>query len=185
MDLFEQIEAYVPGYEQEARDKQQMLRVLRDCPDCLERSNELVHFTASAWTINPQRTKTLLVYHNIYDSWSWVGGHADGEADLCAVALRELREETGVQNAHLAQEGIFSLESLPVAGHIRRGTYVSSHVHLNLTYLFEAEEDEALRANADENQAVRWFLFEDALAASSEPWMVEHVYRKLVERSYC
>lgn len=185
MDLYEQIDAYVPGCEQEAHDKQQMLQVLRDCPDCLERSNELVHFTASAWAVNPQRTKTLLVYHNIYDSWSWVGGHADGEADLCAVALRELQEETGVHNARLAREGILSLESLPVAGHMRRGVYVSSHVHLNLTYLFEVDESEALRANVAENQAVRWFTFKNALAASSEPWMVEHVYRKLVERSCC
>ena len=37
-----------------------------------------------------------MVYHNIYDSWSWLGGHADGETDLLAVALREVKEETGL-----------------------------------------------------------------------------------------
>lgn len=180
MDLFSHIRSYRPSCEQEERDREQMLQIMRDRTDYLDRRNAVAHFTASAWTVNPQRTKTLMVYHTIYDSWSWVGGHADGEADLRAVARRELEEETGVRHARLAHPGIFSLETLPVAGHIRRGVYVSSHVHLNLTYLFEADEAEALRTNDLENQAVRWFSFDDALSISTEPWMVEHVYKKLV-----
>ena len=30
-----------------------------------------------------------MVFHNTYGSWSWIGGHADGERDLERVALRE------------------------------------------------------------------------------------------------
>ncbi len=180
MDLIEQIATYAPTCEQEEHDRRLMLRFMRTCDDYLERTNELAHLTASAWTVNPERTKTLFVYHNIYDSWSWVGGHADGDPDLRAVARRELEEETGVRGARLVREDILSLEALPVAGHMRRGSYVSSHIHFNLTYLFEADEREVLTANAAENQGVRWFTYEEALAASTEPWMVEHVYRKLV-----
>lgn len=179
-ELIDHIRAYTPSCEQEVRDREQMLQIMRNSTNCLSRENTVAHFTVSAWTVNPERSKTLLVYHNIYDSWSWVGGHSDGEADLCSVAKRELEEETGIHHARLAREGIFSLEALPVAGHVRRGIYVSSHVHLNLTYLFEADETEALRANNLENQAVRWFTLSDALAVSTEPWMVEHVYKKLV-----
>ncbi len=180
VNLIDHIRSYEPSCEQEKHDREQMLQIMCNSADCLNRENTIAHFTASAWTVNPERTKTLLVYHNIYDSWSWVGGHADGEANLCAVAKRELEEETGIHHALLAHEGIFSLETLPVAGHVRRGAYVSSHVHLNLTYLFEADEAEALHANNLENQAVRWFSLHDALAASTEPWMVKHVYKKLV-----
>lgn len=183
MGLFDQICAYEPACDQEVCDKEQMLRFMRACSDYLERSNTVAHFTASAWTVNPKRSKTLMVYHNIYDSWSWVGGHADGDEDLRSVALRELEEETGVRGARLVGEKILSIEALPVAGHMRRGAYVSSHVHFNLTYLFEADERQALVANEAENQAVRWFAFDDALAASTEPWMVKHVYEKLVARS--
>ena len=56
-------------------------------------------------------------------------------------------------------------------------------MHFNVTYLAEADEAENLIVNEDENQAVKWFAFADALEASTEPWMVEHVYIKLIEKS--
>ena len=183
MNLFDEISLYVPGCEQEERDKAQMLGFMHGCSDYLERSNLVAHVTASIWTVNPSRTKTLMVYHNLYDSWSWIGGHADGEPDLRAVALRELQEETGVSHAHLASQSILSLETLTVDGHVKRGVYVPSHLHFNVTFFAEADEREALVANEAENKGVRWFTFADALVASTEPWMVEHVYKKLIERT--
>ena len=92
MDIKEQILNYIPFNEQEERDKKLLLEWLSE-PDVFERKNERAHFTASAWVVNPERTKVLMVYHNIYDSWSWIGGHADGVEDLCTVAMKELAEE--------------------------------------------------------------------------------------------
>ncbi len=83
-----------------------------------------------------------MIYHNIYKSWAWTGGHADGESDLLNTAIRELKEETGVENVKVLNDGIFSLEIICVNGHIKRGKYVSSHVHLNLSYLLEVDEKE-------------------------------------------
>ena len=102
---------------------------------------------------------------------------------MCVVAMRELQEETGVQFARLVSEEILSLETLTVSGHVKRGNYVPSHLHFNLTFLAEADEREALVVNEDENQAVKWWTFEEALQVSSEPWMVERVYKKLIEKS--
>lgn len=182
MKLTEAIMAYQPTNAQEATDKQVMLDFIRKNPDCLLRDNLIAHFTASIWTVNKARTKTLMVYHNIYNSWSWIGGHADGEEDLKSVALRELMEETGVRHARLVSEDIFSLEVLTVDGHMKRGKYVPSHLHLNVTYLAEADEAEELFIKADENKAVRWFKNEEALKASTEPWFVENVYKKLMDK---
>ena len=183
MNLYEQIKNYNPVNDQERNDKEQMLRFMEQNSDYLSRENQIAHFTTSIWTLNKERTKTLMVYHNLYDSWSWIGGHADGEEDLCAVAMRELQEETGVKFARLVGEEILSLETLTVGGHMKRGQYVSSHLHFNLTFLAEADEREALVVNEDENQAVKWWTFEEALQVSSEPWMVERVYKKLIEKS--
>ncbi len=183
MDLIDEIEGYHPRCEQEVADRALMLEFMRANDDFLLRSNRLAHVTTSAWTVNERHTRVLMVYHRIYDSWSWVGGHADGDSDLRSVAQRELWEETGVSDARLADEKIMSLEVLPVNGHVRRGMYVPSHLHLNVTFLFEANEQSGLTRNVEENLGVRWFTFEDALLSSTEPWMVNHVYRKLVNRS--
>ena len=182
MSLFQEIKNYEPLNEQEARDKEVMLKYILNNENCLMRENLIAHFTVSLWTVNQARTKTLMVYHNIYQSWSWIGGHADGIEDLCSVAMRELQEETGVSNASLVSRDIFSLEILTVDGHIKKGVYVPSHLHLNVTYLAEADENEKLVVNEEENQAVKWWTFEEALKASTEPWFVENVYKKLIER---
>lgn len=180
MNLFELISNYQPKNAQEEHDKAQMLQFMQDHDDYLDRTNLVGHFTTSIWTVNPDRTKTLMVYHNLYDSWAWIGGHADGIENLQEVALRELREETGVASARLVSEEIFSLETLGVDGHMRKGQWVPSHVHFNITFLAEADESATLTVCEDENSAVQWWTFDEALEASSEPWMVEHIYKKLI-----
>lgn len=183
IDLIKKINDYIPFNEQEENDKKMILQFIRNNNDCLDRSNETAHLTASAWIVNKERTKCLFVYHKIYDSWSWVGGHADGNANLAEVAIKETVEETGVKNAKLASEDILSLEILTVDGHIKKGKYVSSHLHLNLTYLVEADENDMLKINPDENTGVKWFTFEDAVSASTEPWMIERIYKKLITKT--
>ena len=168
--------------EQEAIDQKLVLEFMKSNSDCLDRTNLVGHLTTSIWTVNKERTKTLMVYHNIYDSWSWIGGHADGEEKLSEVAMRELQEETGVKNARLVSEDIFSLEVLPVSGHEKKGKYVPSHLHLNITYLAEANENEDLTVNVDENKGVKWFAFDEALQASKESWFVDRIYKKLIKK---
>ena len=179
MNLKEKIAGYVPGNEQEEKDRAIMLRYLELAPDVLTRQNRIAHFTASSWILNKEHTKVLMIYHNIYRSWSWTGGHADGEEDLLAVAVREASEETGIEHFHVLREDIFSLEILTVDGHEKRGEYVPSHLHLNLTYLLEADDGSELIVKPDENSGFKWFLPEEAVSDSTEPWMRERIYRKL------
>ena len=182
MKIIDQIKKYAPCCEQEARDKKVILDYLANNPGGFFRSDLIAHMTASSWIVNAERTKVVMVYHRIYDSWSWTGGHADGEEDLLAVALRECREETGLQNVRAVDEDIFSLEVLTVDGHEKRGEYVPSHLHLNVTYLLEADEREKLCVCEEENSGVRWFTLDEALAASTEPWFVERIYKKLNDK---
>ena len=178
-ELMESIRAYQPFNEQEKMDKSLILDWIETQDDAFSRDNTVAHMTASAWVVNKDRSRVLMVYHNIYDSWSWLGGHADGETDLLAVAIREVKEEAGISGVRSVSEGIFSLESLTVDGHVKRGKYVSSHLHLNVTYLLEADEHGQLRVKEDENSGVAWFAPGDAVLASTEPWMRERIYMKL------
>lgn len=181
-EMIQKIREYKPFNEQEERDREVLLRLLSGVEDVYSRENLTTHMTASAWVVNENRDKVLMAYHNIYHSWSWLGGHADGERDLLAVALREVGEESGVIHVRPLSEEIFSLEILTVDGHEKRGKYVPSHLHLNLTYLLEAREGDALSMKADENSGVAWFGLEEAVKASTEPWFKERVYGKLNEK---
>ncbi|MCI8516842.1 MAG: NUDIX hydrolase [Hungatella sp.] len=181
-NLRQQIEQFTPWNPQEQRDRDVIAACLGTYPDIFFRTNLTMHMTASAWTVNRQRDKVLMVYHNLYDSWSWMGGHADGEEDLLAVALREVKEESGIESLKPVMEEIFSLEVLTVDGHEKRGEYVPSHLHLNVTYLLEADDTEDLRVKPDENSGVAWFGRNEAVAASSEPWFRQRIYGKLNEK---
>lgn len=179
MTLAEQLRRFVPFNEEEARDRDLILTCLEREPDVFTRENALVHMTASCWIVNPTRTRILMAYHNLYQSWAWLGGHADGDENLLRTALREAQEESGVVHVRPVSEEIFSVEALPVFGHWKRGQYVSCHTHLNVTYLLEADDEDELHIKPDENSGVRWFTPEEALRAVSEDWMREHVYQKL------
>lgn len=143
-NLIRQIENYPPFNEQEEKDKALILGWIRNNENAFSRENTVAHITASAWVVNKDRSKVLMVYHNIYNSWSWLGGHADG--------------------------------------HVKKGNYVSSHLHLNITYLLEADSEEQVSVKADENSGVMWFSPEDALEKSTELWFVEHIYSKLIKK---
>ena len=180
--LLEELEQYRPWNEQEERDRTELLRRLRSGEDLYTRDNSAGHLTASAWVVSPDRRQVLMAYHNIYDSWSWLGGHADGDRDLLAVAAREVREESGLTAVRPVSRSIYSVEILTVDGHEKRGAYVSSHLHLNVTYLLEADPAEPVRCKPDENSRVGWFGLEEAVAASTEPWFRERIYKKLNEK---
>ena len=177
MNLTAQLRALRPWNPQEQRDRDTLLRLLEAGQAPCGREDP-AHLTASAWVASPDRRQVLLAYHNLYDSWAWLGGHADGERDLLSVALREVREESGLEEVRPVSPDIYSVEILTVDGHEKRGRYVSSHLHLNVTFLLEADPAAPVRRKADENSAVAWFGLEEAVAASTEPWFQTRIYSK-------
>lgn len=181
--LIQQIEEYIPFNEQEVRDKAQILAFLRSGEQLLTRENPVAHLTASAWVVSPDRSQVIMVYHNLYRSWSWMGGHADGDSDLLRVAKKEVMEECGLTDLTVVSPDIFSLEVLCVDGHEKRGQYLSSHLHLNVTYLFEADPSQPLRIKPDENSGVAWVRTEDVPQKTNEVWFRERIYSKLCQKA--
>ena len=176
------IEMFIPYNEQEEVDKKIMLKYIDDFDNTLTRQNEYGHFTSSAFVLNKERTKILMIYHKIYNSWAWTGGHSDGDNDLLYVAIKEAKEETGIKNVTPILEDIYSLEIINVNGHEKRGKYVGSHVHLNVTYLLEADENEVIHIKEDENSGVKWVPINEVLDVSSEQWIRDRVYSKIINK---
>ncbi len=147
----------------------------------LFRSRTEGHMTCSGFVMNRELNKVLMVYHHIYDSFCWTGGHADGCGDFPYVAEKEVREETGVQKPYLQSGSILTLDILPVKAHKKNGKPVDAHVHYNVTYGLIADERETLRVKPDENSAVQWIAVEQLESICKEPQMLP-IYEKCIQR---
>lgn len=177
MNWIEEIKSYIPCNEQEECDKNFILEAINKYDNILTRENIFMHITSSGYIVNKAKDKTLMIHHNIYKSWAWTGGHADGDVDLLHVAIKEAKEETDVKHIAPIDSRIFSLDILPVNGHFKRGKYVSSHLHLSIAYLLEADENDILMIKEDENSGVKWIPLNELNLHCNEPHMLT-VYDK-------
>ncbi|MCI8778169.1 MAG: NUDIX hydrolase [Bacilli bacterium] len=175
------IETYIPINVQEENDKKIMLKYIDKFDDVLTRENSLFHFTTSAWIVNKDRTKVLMIYHRIFNSWSFIGGHADGNSNLLEVIKREIYEESGIDNIKLLDNDIFGLSIHIVKPHIKNNKYISSHLHYDIQYLFEALEEIEVKINPDENSDITWIDVDSLLDRVTEEHMIS-IYQKLINK---
>ena len=120
-------------------------------PDCLLRSCLTGHLTGSSWIVSRDRSKTLLVLHRKLNRWLNPGGHADGDPDLAAVALREAREETGLASVRLLEPQLFDFDRHRIPEH--KGT--PEHWHYDFRFILGADADEPLVISEESND-LRW-----------------------------
>ena len=179
MNLREQIEKYISFNEQEKTDKEYILKFIDTFDNVLTRENIFGHFSASAFVINKQRDKMLVVYHIINDGWIYPGGHADGENNLLSVAFREVEEETGLK-ANVLNNEIYAIQVNPVQAHIKNGKFVSAHTHVDIIYIMEADDTIPLIYREDESKGVKWITFEEADKSDIVPFAIP-IHKKLIE----
>lgn len=180
-NLYKMLKDYVPYCEEEKVEKEVMLKYLEKEPDIFTRDNEVAHFTTSAWIVNKDRNKVLMIHHNIYNTWAWIGGHADGDKDLYHVILKEIEEESGLIDVKLLYPDIYGLNIITVEHHIRKGKYVPSHVHFDIEFLFEADENLDIRIQEDENSGVEWIPFSD-IDSKVEEEKLKPIYKRLINK---
>lgn len=126
------------------------LAFLHSHADVFRRSHLVGHFTASSWLVSADGERALLMHHRKLDRWLQPGGHADGEHDLAAVALREAQEETGLHGLRVQPE-IFDIDRHRIP---ERGLE-PEHWHYDVRYVVRATGDERFVANA-ESLAMAW-----------------------------
>lgn len=178
MNWIEYIKNYIPYNSQEAKDKDLIIECINKFNNILTRENLIAHITSSGYIVNKERSKVLMIYHNIYQSWSWTGGHADGDSNLLHVAIKEAKEETGLKNVTPITENILGLDVLNVNGHVKKGKYISSHLHLSIAYLLEANEEDELIINEEETNGVKWIPIDELHIHCTEDHIVKTVYSK-------
>ncbi len=121
--------------------------------NCFDSQLTPAHITGSAWVVNPARSKALMLHHRKQNQWFQPGGHADGDADILRVALRETQEETGLSAAAigLVDVGIFDVDvhTIPPS-HL-----LQMHMHYDIRFLVEIDDRLPVPGN-DESHEIIW-----------------------------
>lgn len=183
MNYKQAIQNFKPSNDQEANDKKIILDYIEAFEsNILTRDNQIAHLTSSGLILNPAMDKVLMIHHNIYKTWAWTGGHADGDIDMLEVAIKEAKEETGAEGIVPLTTDMLSIDIIPVYGHVKKGRYVSSHLHLNTAYVLIADENENLTINTEETSDVTWVDVERLGDYSNEPYLIE-IYLKLIQKA--
>lgn len=160
--LIDKLRRHQP-FNQHERDMQaQLLAFVEKHENCFERSLLIGHVTASAWVVNPERTHVLLLHHGKLDKWLQPGGHCDGDADVLAVALREVSEETGLCPAPVSKE-IFDVDAHIIPE--RKG--VPAHVHYDVRFLLEIGQDHQ-PVVSEESHDVEWVELSKVAARNTD-----------------
>jgi 8-oxo-dGTP pyrophosphatase MutT (NUDIX family) len=139
-------------------------------PDCLSRTCLDGHLTASAWVVDPARTRVLLTHHRKLDLWIQLGGHADGDADLLAAALREVNEESGLTRVRAVSPEIFDVDRHRIPA--RKAE--PEHWHFDVRFLIEADPEEPVVVS-DESHDVAWVSLAEAARLNPEEAVVRMV----------
>ena len=103
----EELQAYKPFNDLEKSDLEMMLHIVKIYGDKALSRDNLTHFSSSSMILNQDHTKVLMVYHNIYKSYSWTGGHMDNNPYPLEVAIKEAKEETGIKDLKLLNDNLY------------------------------------------------------------------------------
>ena len=173
------INSYIPRDEKEEKDLELMKQFLNTHNDIYSRKNLIGHVTSSVIILDEEKKHILLGYHNIYKSWGWFGGHNDGEQDCLNVALKEAKEETGLNEFKLFDEAPLGIDVVYVQNHMKNGYYVPDHLHLNVTYGLIADKKNKIFFNEKEHSGIKWFKLSEYINSINENRMIP-IYKKLI-----
>jgi 8-oxo-dGTP pyrophosphatase MutT (NUDIX family) len=181
MNFIDIIESYIPKDKKEEKDLELMKQFANNHENIYSRNNLIGHVTSSVIILDLEKKHILLGYHNIYKSWGWFGGHNDGNKDCLKVALKEATEETGLNEFKLINEYPLAIDVVYVQNHIKHGSYVPDHLHLNVTYGLLTDLKNSIQFNKNEHSGIKWFKISQYLHSVEEPRMIP-IYKKLIKR---
>ncbi|MBO0951741.1 NUDIX hydrolase [Fibrella forsythiae] len=160
------LQQHKPADDNEAEMTARTIAFVEANPNCLERSLLEGHITGSAWILSAENVpgetsnepQVLLIHHRKLDRWFQPGGHADGDPDVAAVALREAQEETLLTDIQLVSPAIFDVDIHPIPA---KGD-LPEHLHYDIRFLLTANREEALSGEKREVKGIRWVSLDEA-----------------------
>jgi len=176
--LIKELEYYVPYDETESAHVDNLLAFLENTQNPFVRTNLAGHITGSAFLLNKDKTKILLMHHKKLDKWLQFGGHADGSADILDVAIRETQEESGIQDVKPLYDIIFDVDVHTIPANATKGE--PEHSHYDIRYLLITDQEEF--ATNTESKELKWIEIDKAeglIASESNKRAIEKLKKLL------
>lgn len=148
--LLSLIERYNPSLD-EVQAKQEIINFIKNNENCFDRELSIGHITGSSWLLNKEGDKALLLHHNKLDRWFQLGGHADGESDILAVAIKEAMEESGINAIEPVISEIFDIDVHKIPANSKE----NEHYHYDIRFLLQVKSDETILLNSEAKE-LRW-----------------------------
>lgn len=168
--LLSLLSAYEPSSPEDDAARERIAAFVRSHADCFERSLLEGHVTGSAWIVDASRSCCLLTHHRKLDRWLQLGGHADGDPDVLAVAMREAREESGLASLRAVAVSIFDCDVHAIPA--RKAE--PEHFHYDVRFLLEADAGEPLVVS-EESRQLAWVALGEVAALSGDASVVRMV----------
>jgi 8-oxo-dGTP pyrophosphatase MutT (NUDIX family) len=169
--IIDLLESYHPTDKEEISHKKKMIAFIKNHADCFSRTNGEGHITASAWVINEDNSKVLLLLHKKLNRWLQLGGHADGETDVTKVALKEAEEESGIEGMKLYNQSIFDIDIHTIPPY----KDIPEHLHYDIRFLVKAPHQEFIKNN--ESIALEWFSQDEKTFPTKTASMMRMFYK--------
>jgi len=148
--LIDSLQEYPAPAPEEIKFRDQFLGLLAH-ERCFHRDHLPGHLTGSAWIIDQHRQQVLLTHHAKLNKWLQPGGHADGDENIFAVALREAQEETGINDFIILHPGVFDIDIHVIP---ERKDF-PEHLHFDVRFLLQADQQETLVVT-EESHDLKW-----------------------------
>jgi 8-oxo-dGTP pyrophosphatase MutT (NUDIX family) len=155
---------------------------LREAERPFDREHMTGHFTGSAWLVSGDGERVLLTHHRKLQRWLQLGGHADGDSDLAAVALREAGEESGLDGLTV-EPTIFDVDRHWIPERKRE----PGHWHYDVRYVVRTGKHEAFMVS-HESLELAWVAIRDlaegrdvdeSLQRMANKWLAREINRSV------
>ncbi len=156
-DLLRLLDRYQGRHPDELATIDRVRTLLENHERCFFRDCFPGHITSSAWIVARESGAVLLTHHRKLERWLQLGGHADGESDVLASALREAEEESGMRDfSVIPRTGTREILDIDVHDIPARASE-PLHQHHDIRFLLEVSEAQVIRHQENESKEVRWF----------------------------
>lgn len=169
--LMKAINDYSSPFSEEIEYKKQILNFLLEHDIYLGKENQAGHITGSAWLIQPDGRKVLMTHHKKLDRWLQLGGHTETDETVSQSALREAKEESGLENISFLYKSIFDMDVhlIPAKGD------TPEHYHYDIRFLLVANDPDEKVLISDESNDIKWIHLAQIKEYSTERSIVRMV----------